>query len=151
MQVRSELIADLKRDEGMRLKAYPDPLTGGAPWTIGYGHTGPEVHPELVWTQKQCSDMLLKDASKHAAEVLAALPWAAALDPVRQDVLFNMAFNLGLKGLLGFKNSLARIERGDYAIAAANMRKSLWARQVRNRAKRLADMIQTGRRDHGLG
>ncbi|RJF81642.1 hypothetical protein D3877_16060 [Azospirillum cavernae] len=42
-------VIDLVKDaEGLRLTAYPDPASGGAPWTIGYGHTGPEVRPGLV-------------------------------------------------------------------------------------------------------
>ena len=38
--------------EGCRLRAYPDPASGGAPWTIGYGHTGPQVKPGLVISQQ---------------------------------------------------------------------------------------------------
>ena len=41
----------IKRNEGLRLHAYPDPATGGAPWTIGYGHTGPDVHPGMQITE----------------------------------------------------------------------------------------------------
>jgi lysozyme len=45
-------------DEGLRLKAYQD---SGGIWTIGWGHTGPEVHEGLVWTRDQCVEALRKD------------------------------------------------------------------------------------------
>lgn len=140
------LIADLKRDEGVVLTAYPDPLTHADPWTIGVGHTGPEVHKGLVWTQEQAEAALIADVAKHDAALFAAIPWAATLDPVRKDVLRNMAFNMGVKGLLGFVNTLNLVRSGDYANAAANMLKSIWARQVGARANRLADMMRTGAR-----
>ncbi len=148
--VDPQLVADLKRDEGLRLKAYPDPLSGGHPWTIGYGHTGPEVKPGLVWTEAQAEAALIRDIEEHNAKLLAALPWVADLDPVRRRVLFNMAFNLGVgvpggsKGLLGFKNTLGMIERGEYERAAAAMLTSLWAKQVKGRAVRLAEQMRTG-------
>lgn len=149
--VDPQLVADLKRDEGLRLHAYPDPLTGSHPWTIGYGHTGPEVKPGLVWTETQAEAALIRDIEEHNAKLLAALPWVADLDPVRQRVLFNMAFNLGVgvpggsKGLLGFRNTLGMIERGEYDRAADGMLASLWAKQVKGRATRLAEQMRAGR------
>ena len=47
------LIPDLMSDEGCRLTAYPDPLSGGDPWTIGYGATGPSISKGTVWVQEQ--------------------------------------------------------------------------------------------------
>lgn len=146
-----QLIADLKRDEGLRLQAYPDPLTGGDPWTIGYGHCGPEVRPGLVWTEAQAEAALIADIEAHNAQLAAALPWVARLDPARRRVLQNMAFNLGVgvaggtKGLLGFKNTLGMIERGEYERAADGMLKSLWAKQVGQRAVRLSNTMRTGK------
>lgn len=144
------LISDLKRDEGLRLTAYGDPLTGRAPWTIGYGHTGSEVRQGVTWTQQQAEAALIADIEKHNAQLAAALPWVAGLDPARRRVLQNMAFNLGVgraggsKGLMGFKNTLGMIERGEYARAADAMLKSLWAKQVGRRAIRLSDTMRTG-------
>lgn len=145
------LVSDLKRDEGLRLKAYPDPLSGGDPWTIGYGHTGPEVRQGVTWTQEQADAALIADIEEHNAQLAAALPWVARLDPARRRVLQNMAFNLGVgrvggtKGLLGFKNTLGMIERGEYARAADAMLKSLWAKQVGQRATRLSNTMRTGK------
>lgn len=148
--VDPQLVADLKRDEGLRLDAYPDPISKGDPWTIGYGHTGPEVRHGLTWTLEQAEAALIADIAKHNAELAEALPWVADLDPARRRVLQNMAYNLGVgttggtKGLLGFKNTLAMIERGEYERAAEAMGKSLWAKQVKGRATRLAEMMRRG-------
>ena len=133
------LISDLKRDEGLRLTAYKD--TVGV-WTVGYGHA--HVAPGTVWTQEQAEAALIEDVKKHNAELEKAIPWIARLDPVRRRVLQNMAFNLGVKGLLGFKNTLAMVQSGDYADAARGMLNSLWAKQVKGRAVRLAEQMRTG-------
>lgn len=148
--VDPQLVADLKRDEGLRLEAYPDPLTGDEPWTIGYGHCGPEVRRGVVWTLDQAEAALIADIEKHNAELARHLPWVTRLDAARQRVLANMAFNLGVgvpggkKGLLGFRNTLGMVERGEYAAAADAMERSLWAKQVKGRATRLAQTMRTG-------
>ena len=59
----------VKRFEGCRLDAYPDPATGGDPWTIGWGHTGPEVHKGLTISQDIADAYLLKDLT-HVADTL---------------------------------------------------------------------------------
>lgn len=144
-QVTPDLIADLKRDEGLRLEAYPDPVSHGDPWTIGYGHTG-GISSGVVWTENQASDQLLADASRAASGVLTALPWVATLDSVRQDALYNMAFNLGVNGLIDFPHTLDMIKSGQWARAVAAMMASTWASEVGQRATRLAHMILTGQR-----
>lgn len=142
----SALISDLKRDEGLRLAAYPDPLSGGDPWTIGYGHTGNEVKKGLRWTPEKCEAVLVQDIEEHTEELDLRMPWWRNLDPVRQDVIANMAFNLGVKRLLGFKNTLALARAGDYHGAAKGMLASAWAGQVGARAQRLARMMRDGKR-----
>lgn len=77
-------------------------------------------------------------------ELTEHLPWVANLDPVRLAVVLDMAYNLGVPGLLKFKNTLAHVEAGRYKAAAANMLLSKWARQVGKRANRLAQMMETG-------
>lgn len=140
--ITNELINDLKRDEGCRLKAYKD--TVGV-WTIGYGHTK-GVKENMVWSQEKCESTLREDAKIHADELVARLPWVKNLDQVRQDVLFNMAFNLGIERLLKFKNTLKEIELKNFEKAANMMLQSLWARQVKGRAIRLSNMMKSGRR-----
>lgn len=144
-EVDPQLVADLKRDEGLRLSAYKD--TVGV-WTIGYGHA--HVAPGTVWTREQAEAALIEDIKKHNAELREALPWIDGLSPNRRRVLQNMVFNLGLgsaatgKGLLGFKNTLAKIQAGDYSGAASNMLQSKWAKQVGERASRLAAHMRNG-------
>lgn len=142
------LITDLMRDEGLRLRAYPDPISPtGHPWTIGYGHTGPEVKPGLVWTHAQARAALEADIAEHVEHLDRHIPWWRTLSPTRQDVLANMVFNLGWKGLSGFRQTLAKVEAGDFDGAARNMGRSLWARQVKGRADRLMRLMREGRRD----
>ena len=66
------------------------------------------------------------------------------LDEVRQSVLLNMCFNLGIKGLLEFKNTLSFIGAGDWERAANNMLASKWAKQVGMRAIELSEMMRKG-------
>ena len=66
------------------------------------------------------------------------------LNLARQTVLIDMAFNLGLGGLLKFKKFQQALERKDFAEASRQMLDSLWARQVGRRAVRLAKMMETG-------
>lgn len=138
------LISDLKRDEGLRLEAYPDPLSGGAPWTIGYGHTGPDVTEGLVWEQPQADGALESDAFHAEAELDEHQPWWRQMDDLRQDVLANMTFNLGIAGVSKFHDTLAAMQAGDYEKAAACMLDSMWAEQVGARADRLAEQMKTG-------
>lgn len=134
------LIEALKRDEGLRLRAYKD--TVGV-WTVGYGHA--HVAPETVWTKEKAEHVLVEDIHEHNAELRARIPWITGLDQVRQNVLYNMAFNLGVEGLLKFKNALEAVRTGRYQQASAGMLASLWAKQVKGRAVRLANEMATGR------
>tara|TARA_R110000868_G_scaffold139682_1_gene354715 strand:+ start:536 stop:1003 length:468 start_codon:yes stop_codon:yes gene_type:complete len=54
----------IKRFESIRLKAYPDPKTGGDPWTVGWGATGSGIGPDTIWTQAQCDMRLLDDIAE---------------------------------------------------------------------------------------
>lgn len=135
-----QLIAALKIDEGLRLTAYRD--TVGV-WTVGYGHA--HVDPGTVWTRAQAEHMLIDDVRAHNAKLYARAPWIKNLDPVRRRVLENMAFNLGIDGLLGFNNTLKAVQDGRYDDAANGMLASKWAKQVKGRAVRLAQEMRTGR------
>ncbi len=140
----SLLLGDLRSDEGCRLSAYPDPLSGAQPYTIGYGHTGPDVYPGLAWTLAQAEAALADDVSDvcHALDV--QLPWWRGLDDARQDVLANMAFNLGPEGLERFTSTLRLIRQARWEDAARAMLASKWAGQVGARVRRLAEQLRTG-------
>ena len=88
----------LKTWEGCRLSAYPDPASGGAPWTIGYGHTGAEVVPGLTITQEQAEAWLEQDAAE-AAGAIDRLLSGVALTPCQRDALISFCFNVGAGAL----------------------------------------------------
>ena len=136
-----QLKAMLIRHEGLRLKAYVD--TRGN-WTIGYGHTGPEVVEGLVITQAQADEYLEDDIDRALGACADTFSWFAALDSVRQDVLVDMVFNMGIGGLKTFHITLACIETGNYEGAAQNMLLSKWRDEVGQRAVELAEIMRTG-------
>lgn len=100
-------IALVKRFEGCArlrtdglIEAYPDPGTGGAPWTIGWGATGRDrftggmIGPGTRWTQAQCDARLAEDLAAYAAEVAAAI--GGALTTQSQfDALVSFHYNTG--------------------------------------------------------
>lgn len=139
--VFDKLREQLALEEGRRNIAYQD--TRGV-WTIGIGHTGPEVVPGLVWSDEMVDSVFLQDAQDHASQVTASLPWVSDLDPARQVVLYQMGFQLGIAGLLKFTNTLAAVRQGRYSDAARGMLASLWAKQTPARARRLARQMETG-------
>ena len=144
------LATDLRRDEGLRLTAYPDPLTRGDPWTIGYGHTGPDVARGTVWTPVQAETALIADIARACAQLDEHAPWWRELDDVRQDVLANMVFNMGwlnaagTHGLGTFRHFLGALVLKNWQLAHDQMLESAWAHEVGARAQRLATQILTG-------
>lgn len=135
----------LERDEGREHTAYPDPLTHGDPWTIGIGHTGPEVHQGLVWTDQQIDDAFAADVTNATTDCIVSFhPWFENLDEPRRAVLIAMAFQMGIHRLLGFVNMLAAVRDGHYATAAEHMRQSVWAHQTPKRATRMAYQMEAG-------
>jgi lysozyme len=81
------------------VEAYPDPGTGGVPWTIGWGATGPGIAKGTIWTQKQCDDRLDADLVKYAAEVKQALgPALARTSQSQFDALVSFHYNTGAIG-----------------------------------------------------
>lgn len=133
MTLKDQLI----RDEGTRLKPYTD-STGHL--TIGFGRNLTQVGISLA----EAELLLDHDIQRTVADVLAALPWTTGLDPARRDALVNMAFNLGISGLLGFHKMLTACQAGDWATAALEALNSDWARQVGPRAYRLSRQLETG-------
>jgi len=102
------LYTDLEHDEGKVTYAYQDSL---GYWTIGVGHLidhrkGGSIPDEIVVA------LLKYDCAQKAQELDHALPWWRKLDDVRQDALLNMAFNLGVGGLLNFRHFLAALQAG---------------------------------------
>jgi len=96
--------------EGCKLKAYPDPATGGAPYTVGYGSTR-NVHPGMVITLDEAKQRLredLEDAEK-AIERLVTAP----LDQSQFDALVSLVFNIG-EGNFSKSTLLKKLNAHDY-------------------------------------
>lgn len=135
----------LRRDEGEVLHVYPD---SKGIRTAGVGHNleahGIDLPLGAKITREQCEKWLDEDAEHAARQVLSCLTWAWKLDPIRLAVLINMAFNMGLGKLCEFKQTLELVRKREYDAAATEMLDSLWAKQVGERAKRLAEQMKTG-------
>ena len=82
-----------KRPDG-QFEAYPDPGTGGDPWTIGWGATGTGIGPGTVWTQEECDARLASDLRRYAAEVARAIG-DAPTTPDQFDALVSFHYNTG--------------------------------------------------------
>lgn len=100
-QINALGLAIVKRYEGCELAAYPDPGTGGEPWTIGYGHTGlvngRPVSPGLTITPATADDLLRADLAHFEAGVNAML--AHSLNSNQFSALVSFAYNVGLGAL----------------------------------------------------
>lgn len=135
-KLKQELIGD----EGNVPYAYQDSL---GYWTIGVGHLidkrkGGKLSAATI------NFILDEDIRDKSAELVAALPWVKMQPDGVQRALVNMAFQLGVAGLLLFTNTLSLIKAGKYNEAADNALKSKWAQQTPERAKRVTDMIRKG-------
>ena len=128
---------ELMRDEGLRLKPYKDTV---GKTTIGIGRNLDDVGI----SKEEAYDMLTNDIIRTSRSLDLDIPWWKTLNETRQRVLLNMAFNLGINSLLGFKNTLANIKAGNYEAAAVGMLNSKWASQVGARAQRLAEQMAKG-------
>lgn len=147
--------AVIRRDENRKYVAYPDPKTKGPPWTIGEGHTGPEVHEGLVWDDAQIDFAKQLDMASATQACFDHFPWFATLPgaaPVggtsplnaRQVVLASMMFQMGPTRTLGFHDTLAAFRDAHYAHAAQCMKDSAWGHQTPARVARLAQQAETG-------
>jgi lysozyme len=139
--VTSADLAELRRTlidaEGLRLKPYVDTV---GKMTVGVGRNLTDVG----LSKEEVLLLLENDISRALHDCERTFPWFQALDPVRQRVIVEMRFQLGLGALLEFTQTLGFIERGEYESAATTLLKSKAAVQTPKRWKRLAQMMKTG-------
>ena len=125
----------IKEFEGCVLAAYPDPASpqgiekrkkpaarkagweslSGAPWTIGYGQTGKDVVPGLVWTQKQAEDRLQAEVQHYADSVIKMVQIKCTDTQLAALICFS--FNVGLSALQK-STLLKKLNAGDFPGAA---------------------------------
>ena len=153
-KMREQLIAH----EGLRLEAYRDHLGN---WTIGVGRNmqanpvdrelGRHVpYPGGRITNNEATILLNNDIDRFARAVQQNLSFYPRLSEPRQHVLIDMAFNLGISGLLSFRKMLQAVRDGNYGRAADEMLNSDWANQVGRRARTLADMMRNNHSFDGI-
>lgn len=123
-------------DEGLRLKPYR--CTAGK-LTIGVGRNLEDKGISAA----EALGLLDNDIDEFWKQLTSSLPWVLTAPEVVQEVLLNMAFNLGVPGLLKFKETLRLLQAGEYSLAAGAMLDSKWAKQVGPRAERLSHRIKT--------
>lgn len=107
--------------ENCKLVAYPDPGSkDGKPWTIGWGHTGPEVKPGLVWVQEYADAAFLIDVTRFERDVTRFVK--VPLIQGQFDALVLFAYNVGSKSL-ETSTLLRKLNAGDYDGAALEFRR----------------------------
>ena len=131
------LANELRRDEGVRHKPYKDSV---GLTTIGVGRNLDHVGLSDIEVQ-----FLLVNDIKTVIDALdRELPWWRGLTTKRRLAMANLCFNMGINGLLQFKQTLAMLQSGKYDHAARLLLQSKYATQVGPRAKRIAEKIKLG-------
>jgi lysozyme len=125
------LKVDLLRDEGCKLKPYVDTV-GKVTVGIGRNLTDNGI------TLEEARHLLENDITAVIVELDRVLPWWRAMPEPKGRALANMAFNLGLPRLLKFSKMLTALECGEWDMAADEALDSNWAKQVGERAERIA-------------
>ena len=150
-----KLHQELILDEGLYLNVYVDTV---GKRTIGVGrniddnpltdeendHIGNKDIESDGITKDDAMYLLDNDINKVISQLKSKLDFFDDLDPIRQRVLIDLGFNMGVPGLLTFKNTLNFVRNGDYDSAAAGLTHSKWFNQVGVRGPRLVKMMKTG-------
>ena len=132
------LMDQLKLHEGVRSHPYDCPA---GYLTIGVGRNISETGLGLSDDE---IDYLLRNDIERCYQELDRFAWFMDLDTVRQEALVNMCFNLGFPRLTRFTKMMCAMAEGKFSLAAAEALDSKWARQVGQRAKDIAHMLEFG-------
>ena len=135
---RDRLSKQLEIDEGRKRRLYKDTV---GKLTIGVGRN----IEDRGLRDDEIDLMLSNDIDEAIGIARALVPTFDKLDDVRQEVVANMALNLGMTRLAGFKQFIAALVRFDYQRATSEMMDSKWYDQVGDRGKRLAYAMREGR------
>ena len=109
-------------------------------------HIGKDISDICEWgiTKEQAYYLAENDIKIVEKEVCEAHPCVVELDEIRQRVIIDMAFNMGVPRLNKFKKMWKAIEEENYEESKIQMLDSRWANQVGNRAVRLSNAMETG-------
>lgn len=134
-----DLIRQLVIDEGFRKSAYQD---SEGYWTIGYG-TLIDERLGAGLTETEAGILLRNRVFEAMRELDRTYPWWKTLPEPARLGLANMAYNLGIVRLSGFRKMLAALKAGQFAKAADEALDSRWAKQVGDRAERIAALYRS--------
>lgn len=131
--LRLRLTAQLARDEGRRAMMYEDSL---GVETIGIGHS-----LRRPISDRAVEQIFADDLAETERELLLHAPWMADVGEPRYGAFLNLAFNMGVVGLMGFHNMLSAAQSGRWDDVATHLLESKYAGQVGDRARRLATQL----------
>ena len=112
MNISPAGIAAIKQREGFKLRAYQDTRRI---WTIGVGHTGPDVKRGVIWSEPQVDAILALDLQKFENAVNMTVK--KVLTQNQFDACVSLAFNIGVQGFIG-SSVVKQINAGDMQAAA---------------------------------
>lgn len=116
MSALAYAVSLIKKWESCKLEAYPDPGTGGTPWTIGWGSTGPGIVKGVKWSQAQADERLAQDVSRFLKGVQSVVKKPAT--DAQIGAMTSLAYNIGAKAFAS-STLLRKFNAGDTAGAAA--------------------------------
>jgi lysozyme len=134
---KNRFIEQIRFHEGVKNKVYLDHL---GIETIGVGRN----LKDRGLSDDEVNYLLSNDIAVVESELDRELTWWRDLDEVRQRALADLVFNIGMPRLHGFVKALDALKRRDYQTSAEEFLDSRYAKQVPNRAERIANMIRTG-------
>lgn len=143
---RAALLTDLEADEGYRPLLYDDAT--GKQWAKGAVITG---WPTIAIGWNVASTPISLDRARvilgwmvddKIGPLGAALPWLSGLTEPRQRAVANMAYQLGVTGLLKFDTFLSLLKSGQYDAAADDLESTAWFKQVGQRGPRIQSLIR---------
>ena len=132
------LVERIKKGEGLRLHLYTCPA---GKESIGYGHN---IEDNGI-TKEIAESILESDITTATLDLFQNFAWVKDLDYVRQGVLIEMVFNMGIKRFKGFKKMLVACQKGEWDKAADEMLDSQWHKQIKKRAEALAEIMRKGK------
>lgn len=129
-----DIVESIKKHEGFRSKVYK--CTEGYD-TIGYGF----AIKDLIIEEDIATLILMRKVKTLLERIIIAFPWFKDIDDKAKTVVVEMVYNLGVRGFSKFKKTIYYLETEQYKEASVEMLDSLWARQVKGRAKELSNQI----------
>jgi lysozyme len=134
---RDDLVDQLKRHEGWRSHAYQDHLGW---WTIGYGRMIDQRRGGGI-SEQEGALLLANDVELVVTALHQRIDWFGRLPPRKKQALANMAFQMGIDGLLKFHTTLNHLKNRNWSAARRSALESLWAKQTPTRAQEIAGML----------